>query len=350
MELFQKLFKKKINIQDVLASLENFSNDVKSLNNVVDVSSKFFGKNWKFNLEMYINSMPIEDNQKYLPLFFNVLNFEKALNLWISAQQVLKGAKSLSSSMLKDMPEYEEFLPKFGIEGVRLLEKFKEQFNIQNITDENKDSGVDEKNHQAHINDEDVENDEKEENITQPSAPLNNQHILKKVSAQDLEEGVFSKIKGEADAVMENENSNQKDEVKVNIEEDIKSNQKEVDINNIDIKSDKDWDIQNFLRVHNFLSQSREIMSAISLFKNVSLENYHYYGFIIDVIDYLLSQGNKILSSKSDEIISLYFKNGREELISLMDFYKKQRDSEIVMPMDNNIGESEKKDYKVIDE
>ena len=127
MELFQKLFKKKINIQDVLASLENFSNDVKSLNNVVDVSSKFFGKNWKFNLEMYINSMPIEDNQKYLPLFFNVLNFEKALNLWISAQQVLKGAKSLSSSMLKDMPEYEEFLPKFGIEGVRLLEKFKDK-------------------------------------------------------------------------------------------------------------------------------------------------------------------------------------------------------------------------------
>ena len=134
MDLFKKFLKKKVSIQDVLSSLETFSNDTKSLNEISLLASSFFGSNWKFNLEMYISTMPEKEKEKYLPLIRNILTFDRAVSLWIMAQQVLKGAKPLTSDVMKNIEEYEEYLPKFGVEGVRLLEKLKEKFNLSDDT------------------------------------------------------------------------------------------------------------------------------------------------------------------------------------------------------------------------
>lgn len=360
MIFFDKFFKKKISIADVLSSLQHFSNDVKSLNDFVSVASSYFGSNWKFNLELYINSLPQIERDKYFPLFDNLLNFETALRLWTSAQQVLKGAKPLNADIINDLPEYEKFLPKFGIEGVRLLEKFKAQFDISIPKNNNQvserieqissvDDVQDLKENQSILkqSSDEISSDQALDEISPaPSAPFNNQHILKKVSSDELEQGVFSKIKNQADTELNISSSNLND-VKVS-NEDLEKNVPEDDLEK-DFPDD-DWDLKNFLKIHIFLSKSREIMSAICLFKNVSsLENYPYYGFILDVIDYIIVQGEKILSSKSEDLINVYFKNGKKELSDLIDFYKKQKEDEMLIPISQLNTESEKKEYEVVE-
>ena len=97
MDFFKKIFKHKITIQEVLLSLENFSNDVKSLNNFVDLASQYFGANWKFNIEIYINTLSTEEKEKYYTLFKNVLEYERALSLWTSATQIIKGLRPVGA-------------------------------------------------------------------------------------------------------------------------------------------------------------------------------------------------------------------------------------------------------------
>ena len=305
MSFFQKFFQKKITIQDVLLSLENFSNDVKSLNNVSQISSEFFGVNWKFNLEMYINTMPKDDKEKYLSLFYNVLTFDKALGLWTSAQQVLKGAKTLSADMIKDIGEYEEYLPKFGVEDTK---------KVEDVVD------VNENESEAEAKKVEVQEDVK-------TTPVSSK-ILHKVSVKDLEEGVFCKFPHEEKTF---------EEEKV---EPIANN-----------SIDDDWELKNFKMVHNFVSQVREVMSAISLFKNAqSLEEYPYYGFVIDTIDYLIAQGNKILSIKSNEEIEKYFPAGAKEVEDIISFYTKQKQDEVVMPVEMKSDEKDKKEYEIIED
>ena len=103
--------------------------------------------------------------------------------------------------------------------------------------------------------------------------------------------------------------------------------------------------------VHNFVSQVREVMSAISLFKNAqSLEEYPYYGFVIDTIDYLIAQGNKILSIKSNEEIEKYFPAGAKEVEDIISFYTKQKQDEVVMPVEMKSDEKDKKEYEIIED
>ena len=64
MNFFKKFINHKITIQDVLSSLEKFDNDVKSLNDFKAKANEYFGVNWKFNLEVYISSLPKDYKEK----------------------------------------------------------------------------------------------------------------------------------------------------------------------------------------------------------------------------------------------------------------------------------------------
>lgn len=392
MGVLKDFFKHKTTIHDVLSSLDSFSNDVKSLNIFRGNALSYFGTNWKFNLEMYISSLSNTDRAKYYELFKNVLDYEKALNIWTSAMQIVNSSKSVSADILKNMSEYKLYLLKFGIEGKRLYEKLATQLGIpekdadEKITPpvvrdevkENKPSEIieDEKvepetttvvdaiqkdtdikpttitnetvkdKTEEPVQNADDDEDEKEPVDDDIDNPANNEYrqklrqkILQKVHDIELlnneknnaekpaepsdEEGKTEGQKPEADSV-----NVSKPAPKVNKTVNTPSPQP-----HNDGTQNSDWDIQNFKRIEDFLSNSREIMSAICLYKNVpSLEEYKYYGFIIDTIDYLIERGNKILSEKSDDVLDMAFDGGRQGLKNIIASYEGQKTDEIVLP------------------
>ena len=392
MGVLKDFFKHKTTIHDVLSSLDSFSNDVKSLNIFRGNALSYFGTNWKFNLEMYISSLSNTDRAKYYELFKNALDYEKALNIWTSAMQIVNSSKSVSADILKNMSEYKLYLLKFGIEGKRLYEKLATQLGIpengddekitppvvRDVVKENKLSEIieDEKvepetttmvdaiqkdtdikpttitnetvkdKTEEPVQNADDDEDEKEPVDDDVDNPANNEYrqklrqkILQKVHDIELlnneknnaeksaepsdEEGKMVGQKPEADSV-----NVSKPAPKANKTVNTPSSQP-----HDDGTQNSDWDIQNFKRIEDFLSNSREIMSAICLYKNVpSLEEYKYYGFIIDTIDYLIERGNKILSEKSDDVLDMAFDGGRQGLKNIIASYEGQKTDEIVLP------------------
>ncbi|MDR1477017.1 MAG: hypothetical protein LBI17_02720 [Rickettsiales bacterium] len=311
----RNIFRKKPTIADVLAALESFSPDQKSLARLSAVSVAAFGSGWRFNLEMYVSSLPAADREKYAPLVKNALSFDRALALWVSATQIVNGAKSLSPAVVRDVPEYEEYLPKFGIEGSRLLEKFRKIIGMKSATAKASD------------------------------VPASGK-ILTKVSRGDLEEGVFdknAKTQGPASAEPsepappESGNASEPPEKEPdNAAESKSSRARRLSGTGPEAAAGPepdDWEIGNFLRVREFLSTSREIMSAIVLDgKYKSLEDYPHYGFVLDAIRYLVSSGERILASKKDDDLARYFAGGRKEFEDMVEFYRNQETSEMAAP------------------
>ena len=131
MNFFKKFFaKKETSLQDVFNALDKFDNDIKTLREFSETAFDYFGNNWKFNLEMYISSLPQEDKEIYREKFQNVMEYEKDLSIWTSGLQIVKGVKPVSAELLKSMPEYKTYLAKFGIEGERLFEKLNSMFDV----------------------------------------------------------------------------------------------------------------------------------------------------------------------------------------------------------------------------
>jgi hypothetical protein len=315
MDFLKKLLARKTTAADVLKALESFANDQKSLNYAAEKAKDYFGDNWKFNLEMYIRTLPQPDREKYSRQLGNLIDFDRALSLWISAEQVIRGTRTFSGEMLGRLPEYEKYLPKFGIEGRRLLEKFKTKLDMNG-------GGKSAAKTPART-----------EEPAKPAADeiKSTGKILVKVGKEELAESAAEPLelpKPETpEAVLEEEAAEK--------EENGDGKTRPVE-NHIKIKEGadgSDWDIQRFLNLHNFLSSSREVMSAVVLEKNVSaLENYPHYGFILDALDMTIADGNRILKEKTDEEIKKYLKGGRDELENIIDFYISQKAGEVVAP------------------
>lgn len=389
MGVLKDFFKHKTTIHDVLSSLDSFSNDVKSLNIFRSNALSYFGTNWKFNLEMYISSLSNTDRAKYYELFKNALDYEKALNIWTSAMQIVNSSKSVSADILKNMSEYKLYLLKFGIEGKRLYEKLATQLGIPENGDDEKitppvvrDVARDDTQSEI-IEDEKAEPettavpDTIKEYVDVEPAPTTNETVEDKTEepvqiTDDEKEPVDDDIDNPANneyrqklrqkilqkvhdiELLNNKNNNTEKPAEPSDEEGKTVGQKpEADSVNVskpapkvnktvntpspqphnDGTQNSDWDIQNFKRIEDFLSNSREIMSAICLYKNVpSLEEYKYYGFIIDTIDYLIERGNKILSEKSDDVLDMAFDGGRQGLKNIIASYEGQKTDEIVLP------------------
>ena len=95
--------------------------------------------------------------------------------------------------------------------------------------------------------------------------------------------------------------------------------------------------MENFVRIHKFLDLSSSVLPAITLYKNApSIEEYPYYGFIIDTIDYAISQGERVLSLCSDSEIRKYLSGGKSELEDILISYRHLRDDQIIITQDDS--------------
>ena len=391
MNFFKKLFNNnQVNIQDVFNALDSFDNDIKTLRTFFEIAFKYFGSKWKFNLEMYISSLPKEDKEHYFDKFKNVVEYEKALSIWTSALQIIKGVKPVSAELLKSMPEYKMYLLKFGIEGERLFEKLNSMFDIANkgnsapevevatakdsAYDEAENTNLDEnvgaaneivsedKQEELHsekieendsVISDDTEEDDDNDEVDDDSEDADSEIVLseeKQEYRNKLKERILQKVRD-----IELRKKTLKEELEKKSTENLETEEKDeiVEIKEVEnqkysksqktksIKSknqsigevNTDWILQNFKRIEEFLAESREIMSAISIYKNTSsIEEYKNYSFIIDVIDYLIEKGEKILSVKTDEEIKKVFKGGKQELRDIIENYKKEKNSEILLP------------------
>ena len=396
MGVLTKFFSHKSSLADVMRALDNFAGDTKTLTELQTKAKSYFGSNWKFNLEMHISSLTQNERAHYYEIFKRASEYEMGVAYWASAVQLTSYLKPISKEDLCDLDKYKKYLPKFGIEGNRLYQKLSELFAITKHEEQNKEKiekyyykydsdkteVVDNKKQDTKTKTKDIKDyvNKVRENVlnqvdkitddldsnnevftdegkTELSSDLSEkENYYDNLSDADIENTTTSaksisfKIDTSTDDIIHiTENIAESDE-KTNLDSNTLN---ENSINQITQKStpektenkkqnDINWYINSFNTMHKFMPELRLIMSAVSLHKKAkSLEKYRGYAFLIDTLDCLIDRGEYIMqNAKNEKTLSV--------TKQLLDYYKKQKNDEIVMPdnMDFDDETTEKKPYK----
>lgn len=341
MSLLKKILNRS-SIKDVMESLDNFKADTTSFKTFKTAASSYFGNNWKFNLEMHISSLPQNERAKYYLIFKNAIEYETATNYWASAVQLISLKKAVSTEDLKNLPNYEKYLSKFGTEGKKLYIKLKELFGVsknEGSTSVKSDIGIKTIPQEQII--------QKQESVLSSpkeisSSGINEEEYKKQIQKQ-IEEKLKILNKGATGSIP-------------SVAKPIKQPTSSSNVTPADLAKNKiatptneiEWILNNFIRVKKSLPVFRDIMSAISLYKKAkSLEEYRGYIFLIDTLDYLIEQGKKILKSVPPEYLTNYFEGGVTELKQIITKYEDEKSKEMVLMQDIiKATEPEEKPYK----
>lgn len=363
MDILKNIFKHKVNIQDVFSSLDRFSNDIKSLYDIRNTASAFFGEGWRTNMEMYIASLPQNYRAKYYDIFKQVLEYEHAVSIWTQATQIVNYSRPLTSDVLKNMSEYRRYLLKFGVEGQRLYSRLSSMLDVpvesqqKTISEENVSPA--ENNVQTELSNSvqkdtlteketNIEDISKSDNVSEETAPEKTTTLDENSEyLAQLKSKILQKVREMSSDAEDRAEISQSDNYSEEISDDAEkiehkepsllssseAETKSAENANPETTASQDWNLNSFMNFHKFLDLSSSIMPAIVLYKNApNLEEYPYYGFIIDALDYAIAQGEKILSTSSDSEIRKYFSGGKSELEGILISYRHLRDDQIVVP------------------
>ncbi len=365
MGIFSNFVKNRSSILNVLQALDNFKADLPSFEAVKKHSIAFFGENWKFNLEMYIASLPQNDRAKYYEIFKMVVEYEQATNYWNRAVKITNYTIGVSRDDLIEAGLYKKHLSKFGVEGIRLYQKLEKFLHINETSNVGKpeineivaDIPSDYATRLKNIIKQQVEkvsdsvNTIKKGVEAKKSVNKKDTNFVATLNEVIDEEPVIQKKSKTENIATLNEVINegpviQKKVKKENIatldevinEPKVVANVKEKKVIKPSQPKSKDWDVASFYQIHEFMPTIRNIMAVISIYKKSSIEEYNGYVFLNDVIDYLINEGEKILLKTTDEDM-------KKKLIKVINQYKEEKLNEVEYKPKTNT-ETKDKPYK----
>ncbi|MBQ2017672.1 MAG: hypothetical protein II208_04075 [Alphaproteobacteria bacterium] len=110
-------------LQDLEQAIEKFTPDQAGLDMFLSISAvRRFGEEWPVAIRSVIDKHP-----KMLAKWDMIKQTFDAYRLWDSANEIVSNPLSDRARALvqADMPDYETYLPKFGVQGIELLEKLR---------------------------------------------------------------------------------------------------------------------------------------------------------------------------------------------------------------------------------
>lgn len=92
---------------------------------------------------------------------------------------------------------------------------------------------------------------------------------------------------------------------------------------------DISWDFEYFCRLQNYYDQTMSRVGARCVaLGGIEMSQYAQYGYILDVLDELVTSGNNLLQdSKYEKIVDSEYKGGRKALQKAVDEYKYELDT-----------------------
>ena len=104
-------------------AIEQFTPDQSGLDKLTSMPVvRKFGEEWQIAIRSVLGRQP-----QLLPKWDIVKQTYDAYRLWNTANEIVANPLSerVRAQVQADMPEYETYLPKFGVQGIELLEKLR---------------------------------------------------------------------------------------------------------------------------------------------------------------------------------------------------------------------------------
>jgi len=105
----------------LLSLLLGFKPEFAHLAELEKAAMRIYGENWQEALNRDIIAMPARERDEYLPRWKVALAYEGAVKLWRRAEQVLGGSLPASMEAVGDIGKYDAALPRFGKLGEQML-------------------------------------------------------------------------------------------------------------------------------------------------------------------------------------------------------------------------------------
>lgn len=111
-------------LEELYDALSEFTPDEEGLSLIKNLSSvKSFGKYWREEIK---NSL---SDSEFISIWNNVLKTDKAYTLWDNAREILSQEDNINeinkAKIQAELPEFETYLPLFGEDGIKLIEKLR---------------------------------------------------------------------------------------------------------------------------------------------------------------------------------------------------------------------------------
>ena len=111
-------------LEELYDALSEFTPDEEGLYLIKNLSSvKSFGKYWREEIK---NSL---SDSEFINIWNNVLKTDKAYTLWDNAREILSQEDNINeinkAKIQAELPEFETYLPLFGEDGIKLIEKLR---------------------------------------------------------------------------------------------------------------------------------------------------------------------------------------------------------------------------------
>ena len=111
-------------LEELYDALSEFTPDEEGLSLIKNLSSvKSFGKYWREEIK---NSL---SDSEFINIWNNVLKTDKAYTLWDNAREILSQEDNINeinkAKIQAELPEFETYLPLFGEDGIKLIEKLR---------------------------------------------------------------------------------------------------------------------------------------------------------------------------------------------------------------------------------
>ncbi|MDR1691484.1 MAG: hypothetical protein LBR35_01425 [Rickettsiales bacterium] len=95
--------------------------------------------------------------------------------------------------------------------------------------------------------------------------------------------------------------------------------------------TDAKWLLKNFNNINRYIEETLKVISAVCVMKdNIPIEKYENIGFLYDLFDYQIANGEKILKRYDDKDISEYIKGGKAEVSDILKKIKSKKINEFL--------------------
>jgi len=299
----------------ILDAILKYENDYDSITAIREIAEDRLGKNWRDVIAEYLVIYDDEVRENAEAKLNQAMDYDGALLAWDEANYLISEESVTPDQVRERYHDLKGWLQYFGDDGKALVDQLREKIGGDfNDDEEDDDQDDDASDDEEDTDDEAISDDEDEDGV--------------------IAGGQFNSVDGKTSPFTERKPDvpakNNANEV-YDATEGVRYKGKPIKLDDsfaeeYDISKEVLWDFNAFLILNDYYDQTISRIGARCVrMGGLALNEYPYYGYVLDLLDEIITIGSNIESEeKLVPLFEKYFKGGYIEFKKVLKNYRKE--------------------------